>query len=149
MQLKVVGRYRNGETAYEPGTIIHVKAEEAEFLFRDSPSSFEIHDDSVERAAAEAAAREAEENAAAATELVGENKRLQARAEEIEAQMKKAREEAETDKKRLTDENVELAGKLADAEAEIDRLKNQTPAAADNEAVPDAQDRQQKGGRVR
>ena len=58
MQLKVVGRYRNGETAYEPGTIIHVKAEEAEFLFRDSPSSFEIHDDSVERAAAEAAARE-------------------------------------------------------------------------------------------
>lgn len=40
MKLYVTGRYRSSHGSYEPGQVLDVTEADAEFLLRDSPSSF-------------------------------------------------------------------------------------------------------------
>ena len=39
-ELRVLGRYRSGHGSFEPGQLLQLNDEQAEFLLRDSPSSF-------------------------------------------------------------------------------------------------------------
>lgn len=45
MRLRVLGRYRAGDVAYEAGQVVDVKDGEGAFLLRDSPGSFEVEED--------------------------------------------------------------------------------------------------------
>ena len=42
VRLKALGRYRNRDVYYQPGTVIELPADQAAFVLRDAPGCFEV-----------------------------------------------------------------------------------------------------------
>lgn len=54
MRITCIGRYRSSAGSYDPGQAVDVSDEMAEFLLRDSPTSFQRIEDASSDAPAEA-----------------------------------------------------------------------------------------------